>query len=62
MLHRLLKPCPRCRGTHLLELKEDNRRAVKCMQCGYLLLMTETRFVAEDVVLEHSRELQKTLA
>src|SRR6266542_3453747 len=51
MLRQLLKPCPRCRGNHLLELKEEDRHAVKCMHCGYFLLKSEMRFLLEDTVL-----------
>ncbi len=50
MLRRLLKPCPRWRGNHLLEFKDDNRHAVRCMQCGHFLLRTEMRFLLEDTV------------
>jgi Zn ribbon nucleic-acid-binding protein len=56
MLHRLLKPCPRCRGNHLLELKEENRQIIKCMQCGYFLLRSEMRFLLEDTRPEHTRD------
>jgi Zn ribbon nucleic-acid-binding protein len=56
MLRRWLKACPRCRGNHLLELRDDNRRTVKCMQCGYLLLADEIRFLIEDVVLESTTQ------
>jgi Zn ribbon nucleic-acid-binding protein len=62
MLRRWLKPCPRCRGNHLLELKDDTRHAVKCMQCGYLLRLEEIRFLVEDVVLENAAERQRTAA
>jgi hypothetical protein len=62
MLRRLLKPCPRCRGNHLLELKEESRYAVKCMQCGYLLLRSELRFLLDDIVLDTSRDFRKTAA
>ncbi len=57
MLHRLLKPCPRCRGNHLLELKEENRNAIKCMQCGYFLLQSEMRFLFEDALAEDARRI-----
>ena len=56
MLRRWLKPCPRCGGNHLLEMKDDSRHAVKCMQCGYLLLRDEIRFLIEDVVLEEAAD------
>jgi Zn ribbon nucleic-acid-binding protein len=62
MLRRLLKPCPRCRGNHLLELEEENRHAVKCMQCGYFLLRSEMRFLAEDLVLEETADRNRTAA
>lgn len=62
MLRRWLKPCPRCRGNHLLEMKEDTRQAVKCMQCGYLLLADEIRFLAEDLVLEKTADRNRTAA
>jgi phage FluMu protein Com len=50
MTRRWLKPCPRCRGNHLLETRDDARRAVRCTHCGYLLLLDEIRFLIEDVV------------
>jgi Zn ribbon nucleic-acid-binding protein len=50
MIRRWLKPCPRCRGNQLLELHEESRHVVRCMDCGYLLLTTETRFLTEDMV------------
>jgi len=50
MMRRWLKPCPRCRSNHLLETKDDCRHAVRCKQCGYLLLLDEVRFLIEDVV------------
>lgn len=56
MLRPWLKPCPRCRGNHLLETRADARRAVRCMQCGYLLLSDEIRFLTEDVVLDKVTE------
>jgi phage FluMu protein Com len=56
MMRRWLKPCPRCRGNHLLETRDDARRAVRCMQCGYLLLLDEIRFLIEDIVLENEPE------
>ncbi len=60
MLRRLLKPCPRCRGNHLLELEEESRHAVKCMQCGYFLLRSEMRFLLEDTLPEKTRHLSNT--
>ena len=62
MLRRLLKPCPRCRGNNLLELKEETRYAMKCVQCGYLLLTSEMRFLIEDTLPEKTRRLSKTAA
>jgi len=53
MTRRWLKPCPRCRGNHLLETRDDARRAVRCTHCGYLLLLDEIRFLVEDTVLEY---------
>jgi hypothetical protein len=29
MMRRWLKPCPRCRGNHLLETRDDARRSVR---------------------------------
>lgn len=62
MLRRWLKPCPRCRDNNLLEMKNNSRRVVMCMQCGYLLLRDEIRFLVEDVVLEKAADHQKTAA
>jgi Zn ribbon nucleic-acid-binding protein len=59
VLHRLLKPCPRCCGKHLLELKEENRHAIKCMQCGHFLLRSEMRFLLDDSVLENKPRVTK---
>jgi len=60
MIRRWLKPCPRCRGNHLLEVKDDCRHAVRCMQCGYLLLFGEIRFLIEDAV--QTGESERTVA
>jgi hypothetical protein len=62
MLRRWLKPCPRCHGNHLLELKDDTRHAVRCMHCGYLLLADEIRFLIEDIVLEKTAGRNRTAA
>jgi Zn ribbon nucleic-acid-binding protein len=62
MLRRWLKPCPRCRGNHLLEMKDDTHHAVRCMQCGYLLLPDQIRFLAEDVVLKNMSDRSRTAA
>jgi hypothetical protein len=50
MMHRWLKSCPRCRSNELLETKDDCRHAVRCVRCGYLLLLDEVRFLIEDVI------------
>ena len=62
MLRRWLKPCPRCRGNHLLEMKDAGRHIVKCVECGYLLLPDEIRFLVKDVVLEESAGRRRTAA
>jgi len=62
MLRRWLKPCPRCRGNHLLETKDDTRHTVRCMQCGYLLLPDQIRFLAEDIVLKNTPDRRRTAA
>jgi hypothetical protein len=62
MLRRWLQPCPRCHGNHLLGLKDDTGHAVRCMQCGYLLLATETRFLIEDIVLKKAADRKRTVA
>lgn len=59
MIRRLIKPCPRCRGNHLLEMSEESRHAVKCMQCGYFLLRNEMRFLLEDAFLQSGRHINK---
>jgi Zn ribbon nucleic-acid-binding protein len=56
MMRRLLRPCPRCRGTHLLELKEDGRHVVRCVACGYYLQQREIRFLNEDAAPAFSAE------
>jgi len=55
-----LKPCPRCRSAQLVEKKDDRYRAVRCMQCGYILLLDEIRFLIEDIVLSNEPALQRT--
>ena len=50
MLRRLLKACPRCRGTHLIELKDADNHAVRCVMCGYLLQDDEIRLLNEVLV------------
>jgi hypothetical protein len=61
-MRRWLKPCPRCRGNHLLETKDDCRRGLRCTQCGYMLLLDEVRFLIEDVVLDKVADQERTAA
>ena len=62
MLRRWLKPCPRCRGNHLIEMKEEAFHAVKCVQCGYLLSSDEIRFLLEDMIFETVAGAEKSAA
>lgn len=62
MLCRLLKPCPRCRGDHLIEMLEDWTHVVKCVQCGYLLRPEEIRFLFEDGLRQERADCEKTAA
>ena len=45
-----LNHAPRCHGTDLAEQRDDCRRTLRCMQCGYVLLLDEIRFLIEDVL------------
>jgi hypothetical protein len=49
MIKRWLKPCPRCRATHLLEMLDELRHGMRCMQCGHELTWLEMRCVIEDL-------------
>jgi hypothetical protein len=62
MIKRWLKPCPRCRGNHLLEATDGHRRLVRCMQCGYLLLKSETRFLYEETLRQTAATVDRTAA
>jgi ribosomal protein S27AE len=62
MSRRWLKPCPRCHGTDLAEQRDDCRRTLRCMQCGYILLLDEVRFLIEDVVLDKVPDQERTAA
>ena len=50
MLRRWLKPCPRCRDNHLLEMKGSGLVAVRCVHCGYTLNSDEVRRLLESSV------------
>lgn len=56
MMRCWLKPCPRCRAKHLLEVRQDGERAVECRECDYHLVPKEIRFLVEDIVFEIAAE------
>jgi hypothetical protein len=62
MMRRWLKPCPRCRSTDLAEKRDDCARALQCVQCDYILLLDEVRFLIEDVVLDKVPDQERTAA
>jgi len=62
MMLRWRKPCPRCRSTDFAETRDDSARALRCVQCGYILLLDEVRLLIEDVVLDKVPDQERTAA